>query len=250
MSHTRRICMAVALSCSGIAGAAEPSLWLDWFASDDPSTPLSFDPADQGDVTSDQNGGMIYTGSLLNDSWQLSWTTRIRNNSSNAYMDTAISVFNLSSEMQTFSLDTRMSLSDPLVNPETVDLAGSLALTNTGFTGGAEVKDDMNESIIQASLNGDVADVLFEGPYLLQANGPFSSAVDSAATSMMPTLEVLNQMSLLTTFQLSPGDLLNLTIVMDVSNIPAPGVLSLIAVAGLIGTRSRRRTTSSGGSRP
>jgi hypothetical protein len=249
LSHTRRICLAVVLSCSGIAGAAEPSLWLDWLASSDPSTPFSFDPADQGDVTSDQNGGMIYTGSLLSDSWQLSWTTRIRNEFDSAYMDTGISVINLSSETQTFSLDTRMSLSDPLVNPATVDLAASLALTNTGFTGTAEVRDDLNESIVQAGLNGDTSDDLFNGPYLLQANGPFSSAVDSAATSMMPTLEVLNQMSLLTTFQLSPGDLLNLTIVMDVSNIPAPGVLSMIAVVGLIGTRSRRRTTSSGGSR-
>ena len=78
-------------------------------------------------------------------------------------MDTGISVINLSSESQTFSLDTRMSLSDPLTNPDPVELAGSLALTNTDFTGTAEVMDDMGDSIIRASLNGDASASIFDG---------------------------------------------------------------------------------------
>ena len=236
------------LLCSGLAGAAEPSLWMEWLASGDASTPFSFNPGDLGDVTADQNGGMIYSGSLLGDTWQMSWTTRIRNESGNAYMDTGISVINLSSESQTFSLDTRMSLSYPLTNPDSVELAGSLALTNTDFTGTAEVMDDMGDSIIQASLNGDASASIFDGPYMLQAINPFSSAVDSAATSMVAPSELLEQMSLLTRFQLSPGDLLNITIVMDVNDIPAPGVLSILALAGIAGTRSRKRPWPAGGS--
>jgi hypothetical protein len=237
--------MAVLLSCSGIVGAAEPSLMMNWFASSDPSTPYAFNPADIGDVTPDQNGGLIFTGSLLDDSWQMSWTTRIRNTPGNAYIDSGISVINLSSETQIFSLDTRMLLSDPLSNPGNVDLSGSLALTNTDFIGTAQTTDSNGQSIINSSLNNISSSSLFDGPYLLQANGPFSSAVDSSSTSMIPSVAMLDEMSLLTTFTLSPGDLLNLTIVMDVANVPAPAVLSMLALAGLASGRPRRRQTAS-----
>ncbi len=217
---------------------------MEWLASSDPSTPFSFNPADQGDVTPDQNGGLIYSGSLQGNSWQMSWTTRARNSVGNAYLDTVVSVINTSNEIQEFSLDTQMTLSDPLTNPDEVDLAGSLALTNIGFEANAIVTDVSGESIVNVGLNDSPSGSLFDGPYLLQANGPFASAIDSA-TSSIPTLGLINEMSILTTFQLSPGDLLNITVVMDVSDIPAPGALGLLALAGLAGTRSRRRRKTS-----
>tara|TARA_Y100000589_G_scaffold215483_1_gene203323 strand:+ start:2643 stop:3311 length:669 start_codon:yes stop_codon:yes gene_type:complete len=217
---------------------------MEWLASSDPSTPFSFNPADEGDVTPDQNGGLIYSGSLQGDMWQMSWTTRARNTSGTAYLDTVVSVINTSDDIQAFSLDTSMSLTDPLTNPGEVDLAGSLALTNIGFEANAVATDVSGQSLVEVGLNGTPEGSLFDGPYLLQANGPFASAIDSA-TSSIPTLGLLNEMSILTTFQLSPGDLLNITVVMDVSDIPAPGVLSLLALTGLASTRSRRRRSTS-----
>ena len=246
MTRSGRICFIATLCCAGIASASTPSLWLEWQASGDPSTPLAFNPADFGDITPDQNGGMVYTGSLLGDTWQLSWTTRVRNEGLNAYLDTGISVINLSESTQDFSLDTKMSLSDPLTNPEEVDLAASLALTNTDFTGNAAITANAGQSIIEAGLNGTGVDDLFQGPYSLEASGPFASVVDSAATSFMAPTDVLNEISLLTSFNLSPGDLLNITIVMAVQNIPAPGVLpAILLAAGFIGSRSRRRAPES-----
>lgn len=218
---------------------------MEWLASSDPSTPFSFNPADEGDVTPDQNGGLIYSGSLQGDRWQMSWTTRARNTSGTAYLDTVVSVINTSDDLQEFSLDTQMTLSDPLTNPGEVNLAGSLALTNIGFEANAIASDVSGQSLVEIGLNETPADSLFDGPYLLQANGPFASAVDSA-TSSAPTMGLINEMSILTTFQLSPGDLLNITVVMDVSDIPTPGVLGVLALAGLAGTRSRRRRSMPG----
>ena len=70
--------MVMLLASPAIAGADEPVLNMDWLASGDPSTPISFNPADVGDHVPGDDGSTIFTGSLLGDTWDLAWTTRAR----------------------------------------------------------------------------------------------------------------------------------------------------------------------------
>ena len=129
--------MVVLLASPVIAGAAEPVVQMDWLASSDQSTPFSFNPADVGEHVLADDGSTIYTGSLLGDSWELGWTTRARSDSSGSYLDSVMSVINLSSENQSFSLETTLDVPNPFGDSALFDLAASLAVTNLQWGGSA-----------------------------------------------------------------------------------------------------------------
>ena len=75
-----------------IAGATEPVVHMEWYASSDPSTPIQFNPADMGDSTPGADGSTIYVGSMLNEQWQMAWTTRVRTDATSSYLDAGLSI--------------------------------------------------------------------------------------------------------------------------------------------------------------
>ncbi|MEE2907980.1 MAG: hypothetical protein VX527_09140 [Planctomycetota bacterium] len=235
-----RAWLVMLLASPVIAGATEPVVQMEWYASSDPTTPITFNPADIGDSIPGDDGSTIYTGSLMGDHWEVAWTTRARNDATGDYLDAGLSIINLSSEAQSFYFDTRLNLPNDPGNAATVALAASLALTNMDFAGEASVMSFGSEPIVQATLGGFQAATIFDAPYELVAMGPFASAVDSDLTSEIPGIHPAETIGILTSFSLSPGDLLNITYVVDVSAIPVPGTLAVLALA-VMGSRRRRR---------
>lgn len=223
-----------------IAGATEPVVHMEWYASSDPATPIQFNPADMGDSTPGADGSTIYVGSMMDEQWQVSWTTRARSDATSSYLDAGLSIINLSSEAQSFYFDTQLNMVAPTGSDSTVQLDASLALTNMDFNGNADLNSFDDQSIVQAMLGGTPIATVFDAPYELEAVGPFSSAVDSDSSGTMPGIHPADTIGVLTSFTLSPGDLLNVTYVVDVTAIPAPGAIALFGLAAL-GCRSRRR---------
>ena len=225
-----------------IAGATEPVVHMEWYASSDPSTPIQFNPADMGDSTPGADGSTIYVGSMLNEQWQGAWTTRGRSDESSSYLDAGLSIINLSSQAQSFFFDTRLNMAGSSGSDSVVQLDASLALTNMDFSGNANMDSFDGQSIVQALLGNSQVASVFDAPYELETVGPFSSIVDDDSSETMPGVFPADTISALTSFTLSPGDLLNITYLVDVTTIPAPGAIALLGLAALSGRRRRRRT--------
>ena len=228
------------LASPAIAGADEPVLNMDWLASGDPSTPISFNPADVGDHVPGDDGSTIFTGSLLGDTWDLAWTTRARSDASGSYLDGVLSIINLSTtDDQSFSLETTLDVPNPFGDTALFDLAASIAVTNLQWTGGASLGTTGDAPIIEGRADSATIASLFEPAYALEALGPFGSAVDSAA--MQALADPMATIGLLTSFTLSPGDLVTMTYVLEVSPVPAPGAIALLLLAAASGRTRRRR---------
>ena len=87
---------AVLLASPVVAGADEPSVQVDWYASSDPSTPLSFNLADAGDSITGDDGSIIYSGSMLSENWELGWTTGAQADANGGFLQSVLTVINLS----------------------------------------------------------------------------------------------------------------------------------------------------------
>jgi hypothetical protein len=233
--------MTVSLTLSATALADEPLLQMEWFASSDAGTPITFDPADIGDTLFDDDGSVIYTGSLLADNWQLSWTTRARNEANDSWLDGTLSIINLSDNQQDFSLSTTMEPLATFTGPATMDLAASLALTNLQWFGEATVESMINDPLVTGQIDGSTVAGIFGSPYSLQATGGFGSTADSDAIGTESSMTPSQAIAMLTSFTLSAGDMLNISFAMNVTSIPAPGAAALLSLAFIMGGKRGRR---------
>ena len=200
-----------------------------------------------GLTSHDDDGSVIYTGSLLGDSWQFSWTTRARNDVDNAWLDGTLSIINLSDTQQDFSLSTTMEPLAAFTGAATMNLAASLGLTNLQWFGDALVETTINDPLVTGQIDGTNVAGIFGNPYSLQALGGFGSAADSDAIDEGSTMTPTEAIAMLTSFTLSGGDMLNIAFAMNVTSIPAPGAAALLSLAFIIGGGRRRRTPARGG---
>ena len=239
--------MSVSMTLSTTVMADAPQLQMEWFASSDADTPITFDPADIGDTLFDDDGSVIYTGSLLGDAWQFSWTTRARNDIDNTWLDGTLSIINLSDNQQDFSLSTTMEPLASFTGAATMDLSASLGLTNLQWFGDAMVETTINDPLVTGSIDGTNVAGIFGNPYSLQALGGFGSAADSDATAQGTSMTPSEAIAMLTSFSLSGGDMLNISFALNVTSIPAPGAAALLSMAFILSTGRRRRTPTRGG---
>ena len=233
--------IAVSMACPALLLANPAEVELTWFAAGDPATPVTFDPADFGDSVIGEDGSLQYVGARSGTGWQLGWTTTARQDDSGPWLSGTISIINLSGTSQDFALQTALLLNNPLTNPQDLALSASLGLTNLQGTGNALVNTtEADSSLIAGLLDDTTVARLFDAPYSLSTAAPFGSASDTASTTAFASTNVNQQIAMLTSFTLSPGDLLNISYTFSAAIVPAPGALVLLAASMMMGSSRRR----------
>lgn len=164
-----------------------------------------------------------------------------------AFIDAAFEVTNTGNTTQTFSLLMTLGGTGFIGPVTTMDGSVAATVTNNQFGGDATLGAPISGSIYRAftDLSDPFSDppaaTLMDDPFSIVASGPFASADDNQ--SFLPTggPTVNNTISIMFEFTLSAGDSASVSGLFQIAAVPAPGALALLGVAGLAGTRRRRR---------
>ena len=235
--------LAATLSSASIAGSP-PNVSMSWQASGDVDTPINFDLATAGEWAEMEDGSVVYTGALFSDTWQLSWTTNVRDDSQTT-LDTLLTITNTSADNQWFSAGTNYETEIEGATHRIMEMASSVTLMNLAFDGSAMLQSLPNDSLIGSLLDDEQIAAVFAPVYALQANGPFGIAVDSADDSVFLAAGGATSLGQRADFMLTGGDTVTLHTITSISTIPAPGALAILALAATVGRR-RRRTSRRG----
>lgn len=231
--------LAATLSSASIAGSP-PNVSMLWQASSDVDTPINFDLATAGEWAEMEDGSVVYTGALFSDTWQLSWTTSVTDDSQTT-LDTLLTITNTSADNQWFSAGTDYEVDIEDASSRILEMASSLSLMNLAFDGSAMLQSSPNESLVGSLLDDEQVAAVFAPVYALQANGPFGIAIDSADESVFLAAGAATSLGQRADFMLTGGDTMTIHTIASISTIPAPGALAILALAATFG-RSRRRT--------
>jgi hypothetical protein len=235
--------LAATLSSASIA-SSPPNVSMTWQASGDVDTPINFDLASAGEWAEMDDGSVVYTGALFTDTWQLSWTTSVTDDSQTT-LDTLLTITNTSADDQWFSAGTNYEAEIEDATNRIMEVASSVTLMNLAFGGSAMLQSLPNDSLIGSLLDDEQMAAVFSPVYALQANGPFAIAVDSADDSVFLAAGGATSLGQRADFMLTGGDTVTLHTITSISTIPAPGALTILALAATVG-RSRRRTSRRG----
>jgi hypothetical protein len=218
-----------------VALAAPPALTMTWTASSDPSTPTTVSFADDGSWAEAEDGSTVFTGSLFDPHWQLSWTA-VASPDAHPSLDLLLSITNTSPGSQTFASDVLLGQWFATSSDSILAAAASLSVMNLQFSGGASLETEGDVPLLSWSLDGESRAALFAPIYGLTAFGPFSTSTDSAATSS--EVDAAGSWRSISHFTVSAGDTATIHTTTSLTTIPAPATLAAIAA---IAVRPRRR---------
>ncbi|MDP7030204.1 MAG: hypothetical protein QF733_08290 [Phycisphaerales bacterium] len=233
--------LAAILVCSAAAADVPETVTMRWHAAGDPAGPINVNLADVGDWAEMDDGGVVYTGALFSDTWQLSWTTTVHDGPAPS-LESLLTVTNHSDDDRWFTTGTTWESPQSEVGQRMVDLASSVTLMNLDFAGDATLQSAPDEALIGGYLSDQQIASIFAPIYTLHATGPFAVAIDTASSSASGSMEPGGSMGYWSGFLLSGGDTVTFSTTMSAAAIPAPGALGLLLIAAARG-RGRRRGT-------
>jgi|GEM_PF-3704813 len=158
-----------------------------------------------------------------------------------------LTVANNTSATQTISFLTTLPLFSTIL-PSSV-ISGSTAATLTISDDGGTLSTSGSTAFYQGMIDGAVVPMnaadLIPAP-TTSSPGPFQSggfAMDSfgGPAPSQPAGEISTSIGILITFDLSAGDAMSFTSAFAADNIPTPGSIAILMVAGLVTTPRRRR---------
>jgi hypothetical protein len=249
------------------AGLTAPEFLMTWDANQDglPSNTYNWDAGHggfgtlhpfgdhsvgQGQPPHMQSGpwsGWAYTGTLTNSLWTLEWNCVFNDDLSNtasgtgAFVIANIVVTNNSPATQNFSLLMSMPVARTISNPQ---VGGSVVGTVTDLTfDNATVSAPLGQSIYTARIDGVDEQQLMAAPFAQSAGGPLQSSVVGPDSFGQPlpvpgSQAVDTSIAIFLNFDLTAGDSGSFTAIFEV--VPAPGVVPVLAMFGLIARRRRR----------
>jgi hypothetical protein len=207
----------------------------------------TFDPASYGNVWANGNGTFSYSGQkTANGSHKLGWSMIVN---PDPFVIANFVVSNTSAVTQTFTLTVTLPLGG-VVGPFS-EIGGSVTGSVTDLNGnGATLATAAGTPIYQALADGNIAGTLLNDPTSV-STGAFGSAVVGPAQfgdggpggiPSLPYVAINTDIAITLTFTLTAGDSASFTSIfaVEASNIPAPGALALVGIAGLVGSRRRR----------
>lgn len=149
--------------------------------------------------------------------------------------------YNTSSSTRRFSFTQYMQ--GVGIGAGSVQMIGSLTITLTDMNGnGARIATSGSDPIYRATVDGVTVKTLNASPWVWQWSTPFDSRSTVPINyneALPPGVNPAGNLGLATTFDLSAGDAAYVSATFEV--IPAPAPAALIAIAGLVGSRRRRR---------
>ncbi len=148
--------------------------------------------------------------------------------------------YNTSSSTRRFSFTQYMQ--GVGIGAGSVQMIGSLTITLTDMNGnGARIATSGSDPIYRATVDGVTVKTLNASPWVWQWSTPFDSRSTvpvNYSEALPPGVNPAGTVGLTTTFDLSAGDAAYVSATFE---IPAPAPAALIAIAGLVGSRRRRR---------
>jgi uncharacterized protein (TIGR03382 family) len=191
-----------------------------------------------------------FIGSDGGQSWGMDWDVMATGNPANAasgtqFVTANLAVTNNTDQYQAFSALVTLALPNAFVGGTL--MRGSVAVSVTDvFGGGAEVRSSGNAPIYQAFINnvppGAPVETLMNPFYSLTAppNGGNSDSETFGIPNAVPGPAALTTISVYLNFELSPFDTANVVGYFEISKVPAPGALPMLA-AFVLGFGGRRR---------
>jgi hypothetical protein len=256
----RLVVVAALLGCAGLAHGGSPYVTLEWWASNDGVGPVIYNMAEESQQSVYHGNGVwqFLGGTTGQDqAWDLGWNVRSRafagsgagTSTSPAFVVADLAVANNSGSYQVFMALVTMTLDRPILGATL--MSGNAAAAVTDLDGsGAEIRTITSGPHAGVPWYSAVIDfpapparTLFDGPSSLTA-GPFNS--NSVSASFGDPVEEIGPQALFTIsvwlrIELSPWDVANIVGAFEVASIPAPGVLPVFALMGLLGCGRRRR---------
>lgn len=243
--------IAAALAGAANAGEFNSALSMMWDASGDSIDAFTYDPTEFGTITELGGGTYGYEGGFVGETFTLDWLCNVNANGSAGaggsfgFVDSSIVVSNTSSEVQTFSMLMSVALDSVIAGPTSVDGSAGYTVTNNAVTGDATISAPDGGSLYKGFI--DLVDpfadpaftTLYDAPFSDTAAGAFASSSDSDTFAGLGGPTASDNIAILLTFTLSPGDSATVTGTMTI--IPAPGAFAMLGLAGLAGGRRRRR---------
>lgn len=245
-------------------GGIQPSeLMVTWDASSDAAGPAHFNWATLGDAPifgehsfeGDNRTwtGWLYTGtdSGANNEWTLSWSIVFNDGSDgvaagdSSFVSTYIVVTNNLTTTQNFDSLITLPIDRLIVSPM---MHGGIEGSVTDLTlDDATVSAPTGSRIYSPQIDGfdESAGFLLEDPFSVNAGFLQQMPIDPVRFGE-PTLEAASRdattdIGILLDFDLSGGDSVTLIADFEISSIPGPGAVSVLALAGLLTGRRRRR---------
>lgn len=243
--------LATAPSFADTAPGGMPNFLMTWDASGDPTDPQTYNP-DQFQTHQTTWGtyqvggrdwtGWRYVGGITNEFWTLTWDCIVNDD---PFVVATINVTNTSSSTQNYS--NYMSLPLGIQFPQTL-MNGSVSaslVNNSPFSTGSSLSsgaDPIYQAFIDPGVNPPAASAsrtmwdsfALTTPTFVtnaNANNAFAGELGPAA---------LSSMALKLQFDLSAGDTASVTGIFEITAVPAPAGLAVVALFGVIGGRRRR----------
>ena len=226
----------IALS-SAHAGDTAPVLEVDWIVDG---------VADAGSLTGSGLGAGVYeyANSTIGDGFEINWSFIVTDNGASGgfeILSSALAFTNTSDAASVFEIGVLLPVG---LAPGTAFYGGSISGSLTGDIDGGLLATSGDSALFAALVDGETIATLYDAPFGL-ATAPFESAnlTAEAFGEPIPGLEhaaAQESMSIELDFVLGAGDTLDVSFNF-VTQVPAPGSLALLGLAGI--HRTRRRTT-------
>jgi hypothetical protein len=254
---TLSVCaLGIAAFTSG--ATADAHLTMLWDASGDAVGQIPYDMESESDsVFQDGAGLWNFVGGTVSKEWELNWTVKTTESGTpggpagtgTSIVTADLAITNLTAFRQFFFALVTVNLDAPIlgatmtdgsISASVLDLFGSGAADITTIQSGPFANDPIYAGYIDGTGGGPVR-TMWDDPFLLETNtfGGTATDFDTFADEAGPAANT--SISVWIKVELSPFDQANLIGTFEVGPVPAPGVLSLLAMAGFACTGRRRR---------
>lgn len=252
---------AASIIALGLAVAAQassaPYLTMQWFGSNDGVDPVLYHMNEHSDFVTPLGGGIWnYVGSQVgsNEAWLLNWDITAHANNGGATTGTTgssfvtadLAVTNTSGTTQSFWALVTLTLDSPILGGTLMNGQASAAVTD--FLGNGATLSTIasgpfaGDPIYTGRINGVPQHTLMDSPFILNANPFDSNSVAETFGQPVPLVGPdASTISVWLKFDLTAGDTANVVGMFEVSAIPAPAALPVLAALSLlVGVRRRR----------
>ncbi|MHC5022343.1 MAG: hypothetical protein ACYTGG_00330 [Planctomycetota bacterium] len=229
-----------------------------WDASADQVGQVEYNMGTESDQTgTDPDGLFFFTGGTQSQEWEMNWDIRTTESgvaggpagAGNSLVTADLAITNLTGQRQFFFALVTVNLDAPIlgstitngsVSASVLDLFGSGSADISTIQSGQFANDPIYAGYIDGTASGP-ARTMWNDPYLLQTNEIGGTATDFDTFAGEAGPEANTSISVWLKVELSPFDQANLIGTFEVGPVPAPGALSLLAMAGVASFGRRRR---------